>query len=979
MPTSFTADGENILISARRADDVNNSLFPTGALPELYSVLVEGGTPQMVLTTPAIGAQPDRAGKRVLYYDQKGYENTFRKHHTSAITRDIWMVDLEEGEHTKLTDFEGEDRVPVWAPDEESFLFLSERDGDFNVFRQNFADGAVEQLTSFERHPVRSLTASDEGKLALSWHGDLYTLVPGEEPALLDIKISVDRPEPALTMEKLKRGVTEIAVSPDGQEIAFVVRGEVFVTSADFSTTRRITDTPEQERSIEFAPDGRRLVYAGERGGSWNVYIAELGEGEEWFYAATDINETVVVDTDEEEYQPRFSPDGEEVAYLAERTILKVKNLDSGSVRTVLPGRWNYSYSDGDQYYSWSPDGEWFAVSFLSRGRYYAECIGLVKADGESDPLDITNSSYVDFVPEWAMDGGAIIWATDKWGQKNHGSWGGEDDVMMAFLDRETFDQFKRDKEARAIEKGRDKKDDEKDDEKDDDAEEEEAEEEEKPKREIEFDRIEDRTVRLTLHSSDLAGWALLPDGTGLVYLARFEKGFDLWGHDFVEEETKLLAKLGADRADLVLTGDGKSIVVLADGKIKKFTVKSGEDGLDLGKPEQVGFSPSMNVHADAERAYLFDHIWRQVKQKWYREDLHGVDWEWYREAYEPKLVGINNNRDFAELMSEILGELNGSHTGAGWFGDRDQEDATSSLGVYFDREYDGDGLRIAEVLERGPLAEGELGVSAGDLLLSIDGVELDESVNYFEQLNNKVGQRMRLGLRNADGDDYHAVVEPISLRAELRLRYDRWVRRSRDLVEEESGGRIGYVHVRGMNDRSYRTVFSEIMGRNFDKDAIIVDTRYNGGGWLHDDLVVLLGGKAYVDLMPRNQAVPGQRFHGEPGKRWFKPSAVVMSEGNYSDAHFFPWAYRENGIGPLIGMPVAGTSTAVWWESLHTGDLYFGIPQVGTIDLDDGSYLENQQLEPDHEVRISAEDAAAGRDPQLEKAVEVLLEQAGN
>jgi C-terminal processing protease CtpA/Prc len=137
----------------------------------------------------------------------------------------------------------------------------------------------------------------------------------------------------------------------------------------------------------------------------------------------------------------------------------------------------------------------------------------------------------------------------------------------------------------------------------------------------------------------------------------------------------------------------------------------------------------------------------------------------------------------------------------------------------------------------------------------------------------------------------------------------------------------------------------------------------------------VLLGGKAYVDLMPRNQAVPGQRFHGEPGKRWHKPSAVVMGEGNYSDAHFFPWAYRENGIGPLIGMPVPGTSTAVWWETLHTRDLYFGIPQVGTIDLDDGGYLENRQLEPDHMVRISAEDAAAGRDPQLEKAVEVLLE----
>jgi Tol biopolymer transport system component/C-terminal processing protease CtpA/Prc len=979
IPTSFMPEGEEILFSARRVDDVANSTFPTGALPELYAVSVDGGTPRMVLTTPALGAQPDGSAGRLLYFDRKGYENRFRKHHVSSVTRDVWMVELDEGTHTKMSDFEGEDRTPVWASDEQSFFFLSERAGDFNVFRQDLASGAVIPLTDFERHPVRSLTASDADLLAFSWHGDLYTLVPGEEPRLLDVAINVDRPEPEVTMEKLGRGVTEIAVSPDGEEIAFVARGEVFVTSADFATTRRITDTPEQERSIEFSPDGKRLVYAGERGGSWNVYMAELGEGEEWFFAATQVSETEVVATDDEEFQPRFSPDGEEVAFLAERTVLKVKNLESGSVRTVMPGKWNYSYADGDQWYDWSPDGEWFVVTFLSRGRYYAEAIGLVKSDGKSDPIDISNSGYRGFGPSWAMDGGAIIWGTDRYGQKNHGSWGGESDVIAAFLDRETFDRFRRDKEARALEKGRGKKDKKKgegktDEEDDEDEDNGKDDEKEKGPREIDFDRIEERTVRLTLHSSDLADWALLPEGTGLIYLARFEEGFDLWGHDFVEEETKLLFKLGADRASFHLSGDGKSIVVLADGQIKKFGVKSGKDGLDLGKPESVKISPAMNVKPDAERAYMFDHIWRQVQQKWYDPELHGVDWQRYRVEYAPKLAGINNNRDFAELMSEMLGELNGSHTGSGWFGDRDNEESTASLGVYFDREHDGDGERIAEILERGPLAEKELGIAAGDILLSIDGVELDDTMNYYELLANRAGERVRLGLRNDDGE-FFAVVEPITARQELRLRYGRWVRQRRDLVEEISDGRIGYVHVQGMNDRSYRTVYSEIMGRNFDKEAIIVDTRFNGGGWLHDDLVVLLGGMHYVDLMPRNQAVPGQRFYGEPGKRWWKPSAVVMGEGNYSDAHFFPWAYRKNGIGPLVGMPVPGTSTAVWWETLHTGDLYFGIPQVGTIDLDDGTYLENAQLEPDHEVRISAEDAVAGRDPQLEKAVEVLLE----
>ena len=277
-PSAFASDGKEILFSAVRMDAVGNSTFPTRSLPELYAVGVAGGTPRMVLTTTAIGARPDVRGKRLLYFDRKGYENLQRKHHRSAITRDIWMVDLERGVHEKLSDFEGEDRVPQWSGDERSFFFLSERAGDMNVFRQTFADGSITQLTDFQRHPVRSLTRSDDDLLAFSWHGDLYTLVPGEDPELIEIDISIDRPEPAFTVEDLRRGVTEFAVSPDGDEIAFVARGEVFVTSVDFKTTRRITDTAEQERSVDFSPDGRRLLYAGERDGSWNVYMAELAD-----------------------------------------------------------------------------------------------------------------------------------------------------------------------------------------------------------------------------------------------------------------------------------------------------------------------------------------------------------------------------------------------------------------------------------------------------------------------------------------------------------------------------------------------------------------------------------------------------------------------------------------------------------------------------------------------------------------------------
>ncbi len=972
-PFDFSPDGQEILFASSRTDDWRNSQYPTRRFGELYSVALEGGTPRMVLTTTALWARYNSTGTQILYENRPGYENAFRKHHTSSVTRNIYLYDTRSKTHRRVADYRGEDRNPIWSGDD-SMVFLSERDGDMNIFRRSLREGAeVEALTHFETHPVRYLSRADSGTLAFSWHGDLYVMPTGQSPQALSITMHVDRQLPAERMESASRGITDFAVAPDGKEIAFVSHGEVFVTSVDFATTRRITDTPEQERSVSFSPDGRSLLYAGERNGSWNVYLTRLAdEDEDYFFAATKLEEEAIVDSREEEFQPRFSPDGKEVAYLAERTILKVKNLESGRIRTVLGAEFNYSYADGDQWYDWSPDGKWFAVQFLSRGRYYAENVGLVPSDGSSPPTDISNSGYGNFRPRWAYDGNAILWVTDKFGQKNHGSWGGEMDVIATFVNEKAHERFLLSKEDRELREDRDEKKDSKDekkgdaDSKDDD--------EERVTLDIDFSRIEDRQEKLTIASSDLGAYALTHDGEVLLYLARFEKGYDLWAHDFIEETTQLVSKLGADNARMEVVEDGKAVFVLADGALKKITLqRSPGESVSAGKTKAIKVAPRRNLRPDQETVYFFEHVWRQTQQKFYDPRMHGVDWKAYHDQYAAKLPSIRHGRDLAELLSEMLGELNASHTG-GYYVGGGSSVQTASLGAFFDQDDPGPGLRIAEVMAGGPLSDPDLGIEAGMVITAIDGTELSRRTNVYRLLSNKVGKRTRLRLK-AGKESMDRVVRPISLGAEGELRYRRWIDQRRAQVEKLSHGRVGYVHVRGMNDASYRVAYSEILGRYFDTDAMIVDTRFNGGGWLHDDLIVLLTGKHYTDFAPRNQALDQQRFYGEPGRRWSKPSCVVVNEANYSDAHAFPWAYKKLGIGPLIGMPVAGTATAVWWERLHDGKIVFGIPQIGMLDLDDGSYLENTELEPDYRVPFTAEDAAAGRDPQLEKAVEVMLE----
>ncbi len=959
IPSDFTADNQEVIYASSQLDAASNQQYPSGVLPELYKISVDGGMPRQLLTTPAQDARFNADGSVLVFHDRKGYEDEFRKHHTSSVTRDVWKYDLKTKKYTQLSTFEGEDRNPVFTPDQQGIYFLSEKSGTFNVWKMSLDGGSEKQITSFDKHPVRYLTVSNDGTLCFSFNGELYTMKEGSQPRKVPVNIINDsryNPEKIVSVNK---DITEMALSPNGKEVAFIHRGEVFVASVKEGTTRRITDTPEQERSVSFSPDGRSILYAGERNGSWNIYETSLTrEEEKYFFNSTILKEKPVIETPAEEFQPAYSPDGKEVAYLEERTTLRVVNLATKAVRTILPGDKNYSYSDGDQWYAWSPDGKWFLVEFLQPNQWISQA-GLVSAEGGKEPLNLTKSGYNNSRPRWSADGKMMTWFSDRDGMKNDASWGGEADVYAMFFTQEAFDKYKLDKEEYELNKDDDKKDEKKEEKKEDDKKDDKEKKIEPIK--IEPDGIEDRKARLTIHSSRLNDAILSKDGEKLFYLARFEKGYDLWQTELRSKETKILAKLGASSVgDIVMDKDGKNLFILADGKISQVKIEDS-------KKEGVNVKGEMVLNEAVERAYLFDHAWRQVVKKFYKIDLHEVDWDFYKKEYARFLPHINNNYDFAEMLSEMLGELNASHTGARYRPKMENADQTAALGLFYDENFKGPGLKIAEVMAKSPVVKSDSKIKAGVVIEKIDGQEITAATNYHSLLNRKSDKNTLLSLFDpASKQRWDEVVKPISLGEESELRYRRWVERCRFLVDSLSEGRIGYVHVRGMDDGSYRTVYEEALGKNANKEAIVVDTRFNGGGWLHDDLATFLNGKEYMTFMPR-----GQNLGSEPQFKWRRPSIVVMSESNYSDAHMFPYTYKALGIGKLVGMPVPGTGTAVWWETLQNG-MVFGIPQVGMVG-NDGQYLENQQLEPDVKVPNDPGAVSKGQDQQLEAAVREL------
>ena len=395
--------------------------------------------------------------------------------------------------------------------------------------------------------------------------------------------------------------------------------------------------------------------------------------------------------------------------------------------------------------------------------------------------------------------------------------------------------------------------------------------------------------------------------------------------------------------------------------------------GVTGEKLDNISFSAKMKFDLAKEREYMFDHVCRQEARHFFRTDMQGVNWKKVTATYRKFLPHINNNYDFATLLSEMLGELNVSHTGGRYY-HSGKGDSTADLGLLFDMEYTGNGMRVDDIIERGPFDRSSTKVKAGTIIEKINGKEITNTTDYYSLLNGLSGKKTLVSFQDpATGERWDEVVKPISKGVISELLYRRWVKQREADVEKWSGGRLGYVHIESMDDSSFRTIYSEIFGKYNKCDGIVIDTRFNGGGRLHENLEMLFSGEKYL-----TQVFRGRPTGDMPSFRWNKPTIMLQCESNYSNAHGTPWVYRFKRMGKLVGAPVPGTMTSVSWERLQDPSLIFGTPIIGYRTAE-GNYLENTQLEPDILVLNAPETIVKGEDTQLKTAVEELLKEVDN
>lgn len=961
LPYEFSSDEQNVIFGSARLDIAEHRQYPTASQPELYQVNKNGGRVNQVWTIPAEYVQSSKDGKRMIYHDKKGGENEWRKHHQSGIARDIWLYDGTKNEHYMLTKFYGEDRNPVFSPDESEVYYLSEANGNFNVFSLSVANpDQTKALTDFKDFPVRFLSIASDGTMSFSYDGSIFTMKKDSQPKKLEIAIATQAVSNPDNYISINGGVREMSISPDGKEIAFIARGEVFVTSVDGSLTKRITNTPEQERFVEFAPDGKSLVYASERVGKWQIYkSSKVRMDEPYFFAATLLKEEPLIVGSLDAYLPKFSPDGKKLAFVEGRRSLKVLDIATKTIVTLMGPDLLFHMSDGDQYFTWSPDSKWLLASY--RPTMSNSEVVLLDASGKEKMRKLTQSGYYDENAKWVNGGKQMIWFSNRDGLRSYATSGQiEEDVYAMFFEKSAWEKFRLTKEEFDLLKELDKA-------------KKEAIGEEKPKTEAKTDEkkvepvvfdwegMEDRKARLTIHSSIMGDAVLSKDGEKLYYLARFEKGLNLWSTNLRSKETKQEIGLDVNSGRLTWDKEQKNLFLLADGTISKINPESM-------KRETIKIAGEMTFDKNAETAHLFEHVWLRTKGIFYTPDMHGVDWNAIKPAYQKYLPHIGNGYEFAELLSEMIGELNVSHAGARFNRSIPMADATGALGVFFDYRFSGNGLKVTEIISGGPLDKSEIKITPGMIIERIDGELITPDLDYARLLNRKADKFTLIEVVDPKSNSRNQyTVKPISLAAENQLLYKRWVKKNQEEVEKLSGGKLGYVHVPGMSDGPYRNVYEDMMGKYFEKDGIIVDTRFNGGGDLVADLAMFFTGESFLTYATADKVVGG-----EPSARWTKATLAMFNEANYSDGHCFACGYTDLKIGKTVGMPTPGTCSFAGWESLPDGTRWGAVPISAKNKA--GEWLENNETRPQFEVKNMPGKIDQGIDQQLEKAVEELL-----
>jgi tricorn protease len=917
MAVGWTPDGRNVIFSSTRSTE-----FPGG--PELYSVPIEGGQEKRLPFHDAKDLNLSPAGNAAAFV--RGPGTWYRKGYRGSANDDIWLANVDGSNVRRLTDFTGQDSAPMFSPDGKRLYYVTELyGGPANIVCQELNGSAAPAPTGSPR-PVTSHRDDSVRKARISGNGDWIVYECGGDVWVVNTRDGQSRKlaievhaDDKFNTEKVvtyTKDMSEYALSPDENSIAFVVHGEVFAMPAKGGKANRITDTPAVEHGLAWSPDNRKLLFVSDRSGYEELYLLQSDDPEtNDLTRAAKFKTTVLTNTPEPEVGASFTPDGNRIAFIREGKLWTMKP-DGKDVKVLVDQQQVFDYD-------WSPDGKWIVYS-RADGSFASE-LYLMPTDGSKPAVNITR--YATFNAD-------VSWGANK----------------LAFLSQRrsgmAFHILSLQKPSTGGGPGT------------------------APPSpgDIDWDDIHLRAERIGPPASE----GCISKNGRMVAFRGGAGGDDLWVAATDGSNVSRLTT-GNVAPHLIRWTKGGTIYFL-DGGGSLRTASAGVGSFSLGAagaPATINFTAKLTVRRDEEQLEMFDQAWRLLSDTFYDAKHHGSDWKTVREKYRGLVKHVSMKEDLYNLVSLMLGELNASHLGiSGPL--RVPEEVTADLGLIFDETYKGPGLKIAEILKRGPADKRGISLRPGDVIMSIDRTEITDKVSLSQVLNAKVNETVLLEVTANPTDPTKRrklETQAVARDRVAQLMYERWVEKNAEAVTKLSGGKVGYIHISGMDEGGLEQFVRSLYSDNFDKDAIVIDVRYNSGGFTHDQVLNYLGAKEHT-LFRQRDGGEGLVMRNYD-RKWTKPSAVVINNRSYSDAEIFPSAYRALGYGKVVGQATGGLVIGTSETRLIDGSR-FRLPRTGVFTTR-GVNMEKEGVNPDVPVEATPEELAKGIDAQLKKAVDVV------
>ncbi|WP_340062988.1 S41 family peptidase [Ascidiimonas aurantiaca] len=936
--------------------------------PEVYLAPKQGGTPYRYMNALGFDAVVSPNGRFVAL--TKGSCRLEREAYRGPANRDIWIYDTKNNRYTQLTTDEGNDFYPQWVNDQ-TLYFQSGRSGKYNVHRISLdqngqPSGAITQVTQFKEMGIFSFNVNRNGEKMVCVQGDqLHVMdISSGNMEKVSIQIGTDYRFDPKEKKTFSNQVSAIVPSPDNKYSIFEIRGELFLANNDKEKKRTVnlSNSPYRDSSPVWIGDNS-ILFVSDREGSYDLYsVSSSDPDEKNLYKSLKREVVRLTKTEEDETQPVLSPDGKKLAFVRGSSKLIVANVTEKGTLTgekVLLDNWA-----GASGVAWSPDSQWLA--YASRDLDFNQEIFIHKADNSKKPVNISMHPKQDVNPVWSPDGKKLGFSSNR----NNGDY----DVWFTWLLEEDWEKTKEDREE----------------DEDTDTGAANAKDAEKDKNEavvvnIDFENIHERQIQVTSYTGGEFLQAFSKDAqtlyytTGLGSRGNAKVDADLFSINWDGKERKSITSNNARPSNVTIDSKNSHLYFTTSGGSPK-SLKMGKE-----KPEALSFTARMTIDYYEESNQIFEEAWNAINNGFYDPKFHGKSWKELKATYKPLAMKASTRDDFKTVFNWMLGQVNASHMGMYRGEERAdlQKESTGLLGVEVKPDSKGK-LEVLSVVEGMPASRKASRLNIGDVILGVNGEELKADTNIYSLLTGTAGQKIYLTVQGKKGEKREVVIRPKS--GNRLENYKAWVNERKRLTEVYSNGKLGYIHIQGMNWPSFESFERELTAAGSGKEGIVIDVRYNGGGWTTDYLMAVLSVKQHAYTVPRGAAKDlekeNKRFSEHypfserlPLASWTKPSIALCNETSYSNAEIFSHAYKSLDIGTLVGMPTFGAVISTGARGLIDGSIV-RMPFRGWYVKSTGENMELGPAVPDIVLDNAPDDKANGKDVQLKKAVDTLLEQ---